>query len=380
MAGESTDLDQAAAPGFDPERLQRALDFCAEATESGRVPGIALVIARRSEVLVEQSWGIRNPGPDGRPEGDPLPATPETIWLIASLTKPVVCAGICLLMERGFLALDDPVSRWIPEFQGNDRTKTTLRHLLTHSSGLPDMVADNIHLRQRHAPHSEFVRRICSAPLHFRPGTDTRYQSTGIALLGDIIERISGEPCREFLRRELLLPLGMTDSALGWRPEFEGRVALYPPDEGQVPSDWDWNSPYWRNFAAPWGGMFSTPRQYLRFLQLFLNDGVCDGRRVLGAATAREMIRNQTVDLPELSPAAQRHLTWGLGFRVTAGRESEYLGDLLGPRAFGHAGATGTVAWADPDSAVAMVCFTNRPSSGRWLGLLSNTVAAAVDG
>lgn len=378
IAGEEVERERVVACGFDPGRLQRALDLCAAATGSGRIPGIALVIARGSETVGEHAWGISNPGPDGRPAGDPISATPETVWLIASLTKPVVCAGICLLMERGLLALDDSVSRWIPEFDGKDRAATTLRHLLTHSSGLPDMLPENRFLRERHAPHSDFVRRICTTPLLFAPGTDVRYQSTGIALLGDIIERISGETCREFLRHELLLPLGMTDSALGWRPELEGRVALYPPDEGQVPSDWDWNSAYWRSFGAPWGGMYSTPRQYLRFLQLFLNGGVCEDRQVLGRSTAREMVRNQTADLPDLTPAARRRSTWSLGFRVAAGRESEYLGDLLGPRAFGHAGATGTVGWADPDTGVAMVCFSNRPSRGRWLGLLSNAVAAAV--
>ncbi len=374
----AAECERAAACGFDAERLQWALALCANAAETGGVAGIALVIARGSEIAVEQCWGYRNPGPDSLAEGEPIPVGPDTLWLIASLTKPVVCAGICLLMERGLLALDDPVSRWIPEFEGVDRAGTTLRHLLTHSSGLPDMLPENVFLRERHSPHSEFVRRICSTPLLFPPGTDVRYQSTGIALLGEVIERISGQPCREFLRRELLLPLGMTDSALGWRPEFEGRVALYPPDGGQTPSDWDWNSAYWRNFGAPWGGMFSTPRQYLRFLHLFLGDGMVEGRRILGAATAREMVRNHTADLPDLTPAARRRTTWGLGFRVAAGRESEYLGDLLGPRAFGHAGATGTVAWADPDTGVSMVCFTNRPSSGRWLGLLSNAVAAAV--
>jgi CubicO group peptidase (beta-lactamase class C family) len=376
--GEALDQERGVACGFDPERLQRALDFCAEATTTGRVPGICLIVARGSEVVVDQAWGIANPGPDGRAAGDPIAATPETVWLIASLTKPVVCAGICLLMERGLLALDDLVSRWIPEFDGRDRAATTLRHLLTHSSGLPDMLPENVFLRERHAPHSEFVRRICATPLLFPPGTDVRYQSAGIALLGDIIERVTDEPCREFLRRELLLPLGMTDSCLGWRPELEDRVALYPPDEGQVPSDWDWNSAYWRGFGAPWGGMYSTPRQYLRFLHLFLNGGVCDGRQVMGRATAREMVRNQTADLPDLTAPARPRSTWGLGFRVAAGRESDYLGDLLGPRAFGHAGATGTVAWCDPDTGVTMVCFSNRPSSGRWLGLLSNTVAGAI--
>ena len=99
------------------------------------------------------------------------PAAPETVWLIASLTKPVVGAAICLLLERGALVLDDPVCRFLPEFRGEERAGVTLRHLLTHSSGLPDMLPEDRALRREHAPLDDFVARACRTPLLFRPGS-----------------------------------------------------------------------------------------------------------------------------------------------------------------------------------------------------------------
>src|SRR5207248_2717591 len=110
-----------------------------------------------------------------------------------------------------------------------------------------------------------FVRRACATPLLFPPGKDVSYQSMGIALLGAIVERLTGVPLREFLRSEFFEPLGMASCALGWRREFAGRAAKVRLPDGTAPSDWDWNSPYWREFGAPWGGMFATAAELARF-------------------------------------------------------------------------------------------------------------------
>jgi len=360
------------ASGFDPERLDRARDLCRAAAESGEFPGIALAVARYGKLVLSEAWGRTGRIPNASP------ASPETVWLIASVTKPVVCAGVCLLLERGELLLDDPVSRFLPEFSGDDRRGVRLRHLLTHTSGLPDMLPENLELRQAHASHDEFVARICRTPLLFPPETDIRYQSAGIALLGAVIERVSRMPCREFLRREFFEPLGMPHTTLGWRPELAARVAEAGLPEGQQPSDWDWNSPYWREFGAPWGGMYSSAPECARFLQMLLNEGEWEGRRYFGPATVTAMTSDQTAFLPLLPEAAIRREAWGLGWRLAAAPGSEYLGDLLSPAAYGHAGATGTGVWNDPATGVSFVFFSNRPGSGRFIGRVSNAVASAV--
>jgi len=356
--------------GFDIERLDRARELCRAATGSGAIPGAALVVARHGEVVLNEAWGCA--------DRSGAPATPDTVWLIASITKPIVCMGLCLLLERGMVGLDDPVHRHLPEFCGEDRRAVTLRHLLTHTSGLPDMLPENVALRQRHAPLSAFVQGTCTTPLLFPPGTNISYQSTGIALIGEVIARVSGRNCAEFLREELLSPLGMDTASLGWQPELAGKVAECF-QEAEIPAtDWDWNSDYWRAFGAPWGGMFASAPEITRFMQLMLRNGEWNGSQLLGVATVREATRNQTDLLPDLPRSARLRASWGLGWRVTAARESDYFGDLLSPTAYGHAGATGTGVWNDPATGVTFAHFTNRANSGRFIGLVSNAVASSV--
>lgn len=367
---ESSDR-RAGKEGFDPERLEYARAVCREAVASGEIPGLSLTVARHGKVALSEGCGqVERAGT--------RPATRDTVWLTASVTKPIVCAGICLLLERGRLGLDDPASRYLPEFNEGERSQITLRHLLTHTSGLPDMLPENTELRKRHAPLAEFVRRIYTTPLLFRPGTRISYQSTGIALLGEIIARVTGQPCGEFLRREFFQPLGMAGTSLGWRPELAGRVAECLLPEGTEPSDWDWNSAYWRGFGAPWGGMFSTAPDLTRFLQMLLRGGEWEGRRYLGIATVRAMHRNQTREVAGLSSEAIASDGWGLGWKLASPGRSDFFGDLTSDSAYGHGGATGTAVWNDPESGVSLVLLTNRPGCGRFIGLVSNAVAAAV--
>ncbi|MCC2669603.1 MAG: beta-lactamase family protein [Armatimonadetes bacterium] len=170
----------------------------------------------------------------------------------------------------------------------------------------------------------------------------------------------------------------MPSTTLGWRPDLEGRVAESALSPEDPPSDWDWNSAYWRGFGAPWGGMFSTTADLGRFLGMLLQGGEWAGRRYLGRATVREMTRNQLPLLPDLPESARIRAAWGLGWRLAAARESDYFGDLHSPASYGHAGATGTVVWNDPETRISFVLLTNRPGCERFLGLVSNAVAAAV--
>src|SRR5690606_21854092 len=137
---------------------------------------------------------------------------------------------------------------------------TTIRHLLTHASGLPDALPNNVALRKAHAPLREFVRGACEIGLDFGPGRGVQYQSLGYALLGEIIEGVSGRSCGQYLKETFFDPLGMESTTLGAiaprisRPIVEIRV----PEEMRGGNDWNWNSPYWQDLGAPWGGMIST--------------------------------------------------------------------------------------------------------------------------
>jgi CubicO group peptidase (beta-lactamase class C family) len=330
----------AAAAGIKQDRLNQALALISQKVVSGEV--------REAGLLVRQNGST------------PASLKPDRVFILASITKPMTATGVMILSDRGRLRLDDPVRRHIPEFTGGDRDLITIRHLLTHTSGLPDMLPENTDLRRHHAPLSDFVAGACKTPLLFKPGAQVKYQSMGILLASEIARRITGMPFREFLQRELFQPAGMTATSLGLGGRKIADTALVQV-EGD--DDWNGNSPYWRDLGNPWGGVHSTAADVTRFLDLFLQP---DGR-VLKQETARSMIVNQT------------HLAdpWGLGWMIKPGT----FGKECSAATFGHYGSSGTVAWADPKKNLTCVLLTTKPAAQSRDGLLgpvSDLVAEAV--
>ncbi len=245
--------------GFAADRLQRVYQALDEAASRGAIPGAALLVARGGRAVAPFAVGRQFPD-----QPDPQ-VTADSIFLVASVTKPVVAAALMLLVERGKLMISDRVADHLPEFGNRGKEAVRVHHLLTHTSGLPDMLPENYELRRRHAPLKEFVRRIFELELDFAPGTRVQYQSTGIALLGEIVERISGMPLPAFLRQEIFIPLRMADSSLGVGDLDQTRIVRVNLPEEMREADWGWNNAYWWNFGAPWGGMFTTVSDHFRF-------------------------------------------------------------------------------------------------------------------
>lgn len=362
------------AIGMDSDRLARVYHFLDEATAQGRLPAAAILVAQRGVPLPIRAFGRQYL------TSDSPPAQPDTIFLTASITKPVTVTAVMLLVERGKLLLDDPVASVLPEFAANGKEQVTIRHLMTHTSGLPDMLPEDRQLRAAHAPLGEFVQRICQLPLAFAPGTNVSYQSCGTAILGAIVEQIAGVALRDFLRSELFDPLGMKDTALGAQGLDESRIAHVNVDDEMRGQDWGWNTPYWWRFCAPWGGMFSTVSDLSRFVQMFLNRGEHEAGRLLSPATVQAMLSDQTAHMAQIPPAVRATQVWGLGWRRQPPGEWSFWGNLLSPGSFGHGGATGTVLWADPQRELACALLTTQPSamSSGLLGRCSNLVAAAA--
>lgn len=371
-----------ARAGLDPQRLARATALLDQAHAAGQLPAAALLVARNGLAVAPHVVGRLSP------DGDGPPATAETIFLVASITKPVTATAVMLLVERGELLLSDCVADYLPAFAANGKENIRVRHLLTHTSGLPDMLPDNVALREVHAPLSEFVRRTCEIAPDFAPGTRIQYQSKGIAVLGALVEVISGEPLPAFLQREIFAPLGMRDTALGAQGLDRTRMAQVHLPAEQVGTNWHWNTDYWRNLGAPWGGMHTTVGDLFRFMQSFLDHGAYEGVRLLSPVTVAEMLRDQTTPMLRLTAADYRTLpwgqTWGLGWTLIGQRLPEpgraFFGDLTSPATFGHAGATGCVAWADPTTGLLMILLSTEPAglANGLFGRCSNLVAAAV--
>jgi CubicO group peptidase (beta-lactamase class C family) len=359
---------------FDPIRLNRLYTFLSADVDRGDLPGAAVQLSQRGEALPARAFGRFAPAADAQP------MQPDSIFLVASITKPVVVSAVMLLAERGELLLDEPASSFVPEFSVNGKEAITLRHLMTHTSGLPDMLPENQALREAHAPMEEFIRRICDLTPDFPAGTGIQYQSAGIAILGEIVQRVSGLPLRDFLRQEIFDPLGMHDTALGVVGLPKDRLSQVNVLTEQIGTDWGWNSDYWRTLGAAWGGMFSTVGDLTHYLQAILNGGELDGVRVFSRATVAAMLRDQTTPMPGI-PAEQKAVHgWGLGWRLAPATGWRYFGDLLTPGSFGHGGATGTVCWADPAQETTFVLLTTQPAawSEPLLGRASNLAAASV--
>ncbi len=319
-----------------------------------------------------------------------VPVSGSTIFLTASLTKPVLALGILKLVERGDVALSDRVVEFIPEFSSSDRKRTTLLQLLTHTSGLPDMLPNNRALRAANAPLSAFVEGTCSVTLDYPPGHGVQYQSMGYALLGEIIRRVSGASIQQFLADELFSPLGMRDTSLGVPSAWErgdlnrsSRIAPVelPKEQQEADADsWNWNSKYWREFGAPWGGMFSTIEDLTRLCRMMLDEGTLEGCRVLAPQTVQSAVSNQLVHQREVPEGDRRARGWGLGWRLNWKDHSACFCDLAGPNAYGHFGATGTLMFVDPALKTGVIILSTRPldRGANWMARLANLLMASV--
>ena len=359
--------------GMSAARLQQASRVLDEETKSGRVLAASMLVARRGVVVLHRGWGRL------APQASSPAANEDTVFLLASITKPVTATALLLLVERGFVSLADPVQKYLPEFQGPGREQVRVQDLLSHISGMPDMLPENVELRRANAPLSEFVRRAMTTPLLFPPRTSFNYQSMGILLAAEIVERLTKMPLREFERKELFEPLSMKKSALGLGgmaiPDTawcQGAPSYETQSEDQ--KRFGANSPYWRDMGHPWGGMHSTTGDLAVFLQMFLNGGIYRGTRILSPGTVETMISDHNA---QVSGAP-----WGLGWALKQSKVWNFFGELGSNRTYGHVGATGTVAWADPETDVLCVVLTTRPASedgGSLLRRLSNVVHSAVE-
>ena len=193
-------MDRVDAMSLKQDRLEQAAALIKKSTDSGEVSAASLYVRQR-EIVFQRAFGRAH--------------DPDSVFLLASITKPMTAIGVMILVDRGQLTLSDPVRKHIPEFTGGERDLVTIRHLLTHTSGLPDQLEENVQLRKRHAPLKDFVAATCRTPLLFKPGIEVKYQSMGLLLAAEIAERVTKRPFRDFLGDEFFRPAGMTKTSLG---------------------------------------------------------------------------------------------------------------------------------------------------------------------
>ncbi len=319
----------------------------------GAYPGAALVVGRRDTILFAQGYGrLTWSG------ASPAVAPHSTTYDLASLTKVVATTpALMLLVERGKVRLDASVATYVPEFNGPGTAGITVRHLLTHTSGL----RPTLPLYRDARDAAEALRIVCAQAPVVPPGTRVIYSDLNAILLGEIVRRASGAPLEEFATREVLGPLGLTHTM--FRPPGGLRPRIAPtgvwrghPVAGVVN---DQNAAKLGGVAGH-AGLFGTAADVARFAQFMLRDGALpDGRPLVRPETAR-LFTTKAADFGRGTEA--RALGWQA---VPTGETVSSAGTLFGPRSYGHTGWTGTSLWIDPDRDLFVVLLTNRAYAPR---------------
>ena len=359
----------AKSAGFDAKRLEVMHGTVRRFVDEGKHAGIITLIARDGKIVDFQAYGLRDVEKN-------LPMERDTICRVYSMSKIITCAATLMLMEDGKYNLDDPVSKYLPELKDmkvwtNGTTEPakrpiTIKHLLTHTSGLIYDFQGNDDLKKlwRSAELwtgpglTNFTAKLGKLPLKHHPGDAYTY-GVNQDVLGALIERVSGRRFGAFLEERIFQPLAMKDTGFDVPPEKMNRLAkTYKNEGGKFVEDkpiietWPEEG---KGIEAGGAGIFSTADDFARFAQMLCNGGTLDGKRILGRKTVELMTANHMVTLPN-NQAATRQKGFGLGVEVTTD-----LGQLSMPSSvgqFGWYGAATTYCQIDPKEKIVAIALT----------------------
>jgi CubicO group peptidase (beta-lactamase class C family) len=277
-------------------------------------------------------------------------ARPDSLFALASLTKPLVALAAMVAVEEGAIELDAPIGDHLPQYRARPRAGVTARHLLAHASGLPESGPSEVAAVDVELVHPPATRRV--------------YSNEGYAVLGALITAATGIPHPEYVRRAVFEPLGM-DAHLGL-PEAEDGRALRVLEPGLWrPGLQLFNAREWRRRATAAGGAFATLEAYARFIAALL----AGGEPVVAPATVEEMAR---VQFPGLAGGIESFVTWetadwGLGCDIRDQKRPHWTGERASPGTLSHFGASGTLMWIDRAAGVGLVCLANRGTYSGWM-------------
>ena len=309
-------------------------------------PGAFAIVGRSNGVLAEYGVGSLDVTPSARPDE-------HTLWDMASLTKVVaMTSALMQLVDQGKVDLDAPVSRYVSEFTGPTKERVTVRHLLTHSSGLP---AWRPLYKETYTPEEARALAIAT-PLDTLPGIRMVYSDLGAIILGQLVERVTGEKLDDYVVRHVFGPLGMTSTRYRPTAELLSRIApseFDPWRQRKLRGEVHDENAFRLGGVSGHAGLFSTGRDAARFARMYLGGGVLDGTRIVST----ERIRQFTA----VQDSALSHRA--LGWETPNGSNS--AGRLMKRPAFGHTGFTGTSMWMDPSRDLFVILLTNRVNPTR---------------
>ncbi|MGZ8375919.1 MAG: serine hydrolase domain-containing protein [Gemmatirosa sp.] len=334
----------ATSVGMSAERLAAVDRVVLRGIGAGGFPGASVVVGRKGYAVVKRGYGALSWGG--------APVDEHTIYDVASLTKVVgTTAAIMVLYDEGKLDLDTPVRAYLPAFTGGAKDRVTVRHLLTHRSGLP---AGRELWRSASSP-AEARRQVIETPIYCSPGACYEYSDLGADVLGFVAEAVSGQRLDQLLDERVFRPLGMNDTYFRPPAALRARIApteVSPPRGYPIRGEVHDENAFALGGVAGHAGLFSTAADLSIYAQMLLNGGEYGGVRVIADSTVR---------LFTARAAGTRALGWD-----TCNQKGS-CGSLMGEDAFGHTGFTGTSLWVDPERDMFVLLLTNRVHAARAL-------------
>jgi len=358
--------------GMSSERLERINPVMQCYIDQNKLPGLITMVARQGKIVHFEKFG--NMYPDS-------PMSPDAIFAIQSMTKPITSVAIMMLYEEGHFQLYDPVEKYIPEFKDlkvfshkdkdgihvvDQKKPMTILDLLTHTSGLGygwgntpvDSMYNSAKLRE--GSLKDMVQKLAEIPLYYQPGTRWNY-SMSTDVLGYLVEVISGKPFDLFLQERIFVPLKMKDTDFYVPKEKINRVPyLYGPKDSTgikvitIPDTSRTSKA--KKYLNGGGGLFSTAKDYMIFCQMLLNKGEFNGVRILGRKTVEYMTENHLSDDQLPAEGFYEGAGWGLGFAVS---QDVVKAQIIGSNgAYWWGGAYSTMFLIDPKEQLILILMT----------------------
>lgn len=407
-AGTTSALSSAPSPealGFDAQRLAKLDAYMAKAVADGRVAGMSTLLARHGQIVAEKTYGVRSLATGA-------PMTKDTIFRLYSMSKPITGVAMMMLFEDGRWQLDDPITKFIPEFKalkvmsGADENgrrtiqdmqrPPTMRELMSHTAGFGYGLADQHPVDKLYREKgvlaanglADMIKRTAEIPLMFQPGTRWSY-SSAVDIQGYIVEKLAGQKFGDFLQQRIFKPLKMTDTAFYVPAEKASRLAaVYAgnPKTGKIEEVKNLFGGPMPTYLEPpsmesgGGGLVGTIGDYARFAQMIANKGELDGARLLSPASVEMMGTNM---IPKSALVASNGngvarfteaVGFGLDFMVVM--DPRAAGTLEGKGSMSWGGAAGTWFWVDPTDDLIFVGMIQRmgDTGGDPLGAMARTL------
>jgi len=340
--------------GISADRLQRLENMCFEWVSEGSTPALSVLAARYGTTFLHRTWGKLTPDPNSPP------VRADSLFGLASCSKPVTATAVMMLLEEGSLGLHQPIQRYIPEFEGPENGKITIRHLLTHTSGLPVSTESETIKAAKHG-------------LDFQPGSKMVYSSVGYDLLGDLVERISGQSFDNFTKNRIFEPLGMHNTTFIHLGLDRERCVQARPG-----TTYNWPEEFEGNISAS-STLWSTAFDMGVFLQTFLNKGRYGDFQLLSQPTVAAMTRNQVLGIPREIVDGVTNQPQGLGWFLLDGIQFPNSPSLISKTSYGHSGSSGAFIWVDPDyDLIGVFLFTKIKEENRPLDVFVDSIMGCI--